>query len=61
MSTEAIIKKINNFLSSDTTEVSCIRGEWGIGKTPDFVIFSLEKKPFVFKNKKLRKLGTTLF
>jgi hypothetical protein len=33
MSTKAVEKEIERFLSSDTPEVICINGKWGVGKT----------------------------
>lgn len=33
MSTELVIHELRRFLASDTAEVLCIRGRWGIGKT----------------------------
>jgi hypothetical protein len=33
MSTALVVEEIRRFLASDTAEVLCIRGRWGIGKT----------------------------
>jgi len=33
MSTDLVIKEIRRFLASETAEVLCIKGKWGVGKT----------------------------